>query len=77
MPLSLRARGKGRIAGDASCRTECRFAVDYPEATRQRAVPTKGWRFTGWSGACRGTKACVVIATAPRAVTATVARRRA
>ena len=21
-----------------------------------RAVPTKGWRFTRWSGACRGTR---------------------
>ena len=75
-PLTLRVRGKGRIAGDASCRTTCRFTVDYPEATRLRAVPTKGWRFAGWSGACRGTKTCVVTATAARAVTATFARRR-
>lgn len=74
--LSLRVRGKGRIAGDASCHMTCRLAVDYPQATRLRAVPAGGWRFVGWSGACRGTKTCVVAATAPRAVTATFARRR-
>jgi hypothetical protein len=74
--LTLRVRGKGRIAGDASCRTTCRFAVDYPERTRLRAVAAAGWRFAGWSGACRGAKGCVVTATAARAVTATFARRR-
>ena len=74
--LALRVRGRGRIAGDAGCRTTCRFAVDYPEVTRLRAVPATGWRFVRWSGACRGTRACVVAATAPRAVTATFARRR-
>jgi List-Bact-rpt repeat protein len=75
-PLTLRVRGNGRIAGDATCRTTCRFAVDYPERTRLRAVAAKGWRFVGWGGACRGAKACVVTATAARAVTATFARRR-
>jgi hypothetical protein len=25
-----------------------------------RAVPAKGARFVGWSGSCRGTKACRV-----------------
>jgi hypothetical protein len=75
-PLTLRVRGNGRIAGDAACRTTCRFAVDYPERTRLRAVAAKGWRFVGWGGACRGAKACVVTATAARAVTATFARRR-
>jgi Divergent InlB B-repeat domain len=30
-----------------------------------------GWKFTGWSGACSGTKGCAVRMSAARAVSAT------
>ncbi len=74
--LTLRVRGRGRIAGDYPCRTTCRVEASYDERVRLRAVAAAGWRFSAWSGACRGRAACVVRATVARAVTATFARRR-
>jgi hypothetical protein len=75
-PLTLRVRGRGRIAGDYPCRATCRVDASYDESVRLRAVAARGWRFSGWAGACRGRGACVVRATAARAVTATFVRRR-
>jgi hypothetical protein len=76
-PVTLRVRGKGRIGGTLGCRTTCRTTLAYDTPLRLVAVPARGWRLAGWSGACRGTRAtCVVRVTAARAVTATFARRK-
>jgi hypothetical protein len=34
---------------------------------RLRPTPSKGWRFTGWTGACHGKGACAVKGGAVRA----------
>jgi hypothetical protein len=40
-----------------------------------RATPAKGWRFTGWSGACSGRSSCSLALTADATVVVTFRRR--
>jgi hypothetical protein len=75
-PLTVRVRGRGRVAGGLACRTTCRASITYESTVRLRAVAAAGWRFAAWSGACRGSGGCTVRADAARTVTATFVRRR-
>ena len=78
--VTLKVKGKGRIQVadlDASCaKAKCAVQFPYGQRTTMRAVPAKGWRFLGWSGACKGTKAtCAIAVKANAAATATFAAR--
>lgn len=60
--LTVVVSGKGTVKGGAiSCPYTCRAALRAGAALRLRATPAAGWRFAGWSGACRGaTVTCTV-----------------
>jgi hypothetical protein len=76
--LALSFRGKGRVAAPAvgsACATSCSVQLPYAVSTLFRATPAKGWRFTGWKGACRGARpTCRVSLTADANATASFAR---
>lgn len=50
IPLRLSVAGKGRIA----CTPRCGTTATAGSALIFRALATKGWRFKGWTGACKG-----------------------
>lgn len=52
IPLRVSTVGKGRIA----CSPACRKTFNAGDSLTLRAVAAKGWRFSGWSGACKGTR---------------------
>lgn len=75
--LTVRLTGAGRVTsrpGGISCGRRCTALFRAGSTVRLSAVPEAGWRFAGWSGACRGRGACVVRATADRSVRATFLR---
>src|SRR6185437_2176628 len=65
VPVRVRVSGKGKVA----CYPYC--SLSFPAGTALRLTPhaAKGWRFTGWTGACKG-KALVCRPTTDAAVTA-------
>ena len=72
----VRRGGRGSVETIAGvCSATCTIDVDEGSATRLVAVPRRGSRFAGWSGACRGRGACRFKASAAVAVTATFAKR--
>jgi Divergent InlB B-repeat domain len=52
VPVRVGVTGRGRVSCTPRCTT--RFAAGV--SLTLRAVASKGWRFTGWAGACRGTR---------------------
>jgi hypothetical protein len=71
--LAVRVVGPGRVVSvprGISCKPRC--SATFPHGTRLtlRAVPARGARFVGWSGACRGARQCRVTLTDTRAVRA-------
>ena len=50
IPLKVTTAGKGTVA----CTPKCTKRFPGGDPLRLRAVPAKGWRFTGWSGGCKG-----------------------
>ncbi|MDX6504074.1 MAG: hypothetical protein QOE29_1199 [Gaiellaceae bacterium] len=76
--LALSIRGKGRVAAPAierACAATCALQLAYAELTVLRATPVKGWRFTGWRGACSGSRpACSLALTTDAAASASFAR---
>jgi subtilisin family serine protease len=73
--LSFLGTGSGTVAfspaGDlASCSANC--TGNFREKSRVKLTPTAapGSRFSGWSGACRGTRTCSLTMSAAKAVTA-------
>lgn len=74
--LSVGINGQGRVTSapagiDCSQACSASFATDSTVALT--AVPTPGWAFAGWSGACTGSGPCSVQMSDPRSVTATFA----
>lgn len=75
--LAASVSGKGRVTSSPaglSCTASCAHSFPYGRSVRIRATPAKDWRFSGWSGACRGRGACVVKVTKASAVRATFRR---
>jgi hypothetical protein len=75
--LTVRRTGAGTVTSrpaGISCGARCSARFRPGAAVRLSARPARGWRFAGWSGACRGRGACVVRTTADRAVRATFRR---
>jgi hypothetical protein len=50
VPVRVRVTGRGRVV----CTPRCSTSFAAGRALTMRALPAKGWRFTGWTGACRG-----------------------
>jgi hypothetical protein len=76
--LRVRVSGGGRVTSrpaGISCGRRCSALFRAEASVRLRPTAAAGWRFAGWSGACRGRGACVVRATADRSVRATFRRR--
>jgi hypothetical protein len=61
--LSIAVVGPGRVVSTprgVSCSKPCSATFERGMRLALRAVPAKGARFVGWSGACRGAKSCRV-----------------
>lgn len=52
IPVRLSTAGRGGIA----CAPRCGSSIRAGTTLRLTAMPARGWRFAGWSGACRGTQ---------------------
>lgn len=64
LTVSVRGRGHVRSAPAAlNCARTCR-ATFTAASVGLRALPARGWRFAGWSGACFGKGRCTVTASA-------------
>jgi uncharacterized repeat protein (TIGR02543 family) len=73
-------RGTGSVAfsppgGQTSCASSCAQVYDLGTVVTLTAQPGPRARFTGWSGACRRKKACVVTMSRAQSVTATFSGR--
>lgn len=70
--LAARVAGRGTvIGGGLACPRRCRVEVSAGGRYPLHARAAKGWRFAGWSGACRGTRrTCTVAAERDTAVRA-------
>lgn len=53
------------------CGGICNSSFNYNTSVTLTATPAASWTFTGWSGACTGSGACIVSMTQARTVTAT------
>lgn len=77
-PLTVTTIGEGVVTSSPSgieCGAACSAAFDANSDVELTATAAAGWRFTGWSGACSGTGACVVHVLGAESVTATFARQ--
>jgi hypothetical protein len=76
--LAVRIVGRGRVTSapaGISCPSACARTFDSGTRVTLRASATPGWRFAGWTGACRGLRACVVTLARAASVAATFRRR--
>ncbi len=76
--LTAAVAGKGRVVSTPagiSCPRRCSATFAAGTNVRLRAVSSAGYRFAGWTGACRGTGPCVVKADLGRSARATFRRR--
>jgi hypothetical protein len=77
--LSKSGKGTGKVKsspGGILCGSACSHGYAYGTAVTLRAIPAKGSRFAGWSGACKGHGFCTVTANANLALKANFAVRR-
>ena len=61
--LAVSVAGKGRIVSapvGISCPGRCSSTFAAGATVRLRPTPAKGFRFSGWTGSCRGTGLCLV-----------------
>ncbi len=70
--VNVAVRGKGRVSGGGiSCPARCTTTFASGAKLTLRASPSRGYRFAGWSGACKGLHACTLHPKAAIKVTAT------
>jgi hypothetical protein len=74
--VTVTVKGKGRITGRGiNCTTTCKASVVRGRSLTLRARAASGYRFAGWSGACRGVNACTFVPKTAAKVTATFRKR--
>jgi uncharacterized repeat protein (TIGR02543 family) len=76
--LAASVSGKGKVVSAPSgiaCPGRCAFSFAADGVVSLKAVPTKGYKFTGWSGACHGKGGCSVTMTADTTVKATFKKK--
>jgi len=76
--LAASVSGKGKVVSAPSgiaCPGRCAFSFQADGVVSLKAVPAKGQKFTGWSGACRGKGSCSVTMIADTAVKATFKKK--
>ena len=76
LSVTAAGAGSGSIASSPAgiaCGATCQASFSYGTSVTLTATPVAGSSFTGWSGACTGSAACVVSMTAAQSVTATFA----
>jgi Divergent InlB B-repeat domain len=74
--VSLTVKGRGRvIGGGISCPARCKATITAGAKLTLRATPARGYRFSGWGGACTGLHACTLHPQAAVKVSATFRRR--
>ncbi len=59
IPVRATMTGKGRIA----CTPACTKSFAAGETLHLKAIAAQGWKFAGWSGACKGARATCAPAT--------------
>jgi uncharacterized repeat protein (TIGR02543 family) len=72
--LTVTKAGSGTVTSNPAginCGADCREAYNLNASVTLTATPTTGWQFSGWTGACTGTGACVVGMTTAKTVIAT------
>jgi len=72
--LTVNVTGSGKVTsspGAISCPTRCSASFQAGSTIRLKANPSRGHRFVGWAGSCRGTGACVLKADRDRSARAT------
>ena len=75
-PLRIAVRTGTTGRGTVVCTPKCTRSFRAGDRLTLRAVAAKGWRFTGWSGGCRGTRAtCSPATDFPLSVRASFRRR--
>jgi hypothetical protein len=80
--VRVAVRGRGRVVSApaaVACPRRCFAKLRYGTTLELRAVPARRWRFTGWTGSCRGTSPCRLSLTgraSERRVRARFVRRR-
>lgn len=76
--LAVRVTGRGVVRSSPAgiaCSKSCSRAFAANSTVRLTAKASKGYRFAGWSGACKGTKACAVKLNGAKSVRATFRKR--
>jgi len=71
--LTVSVAGPGRVVSTPrgiACTKRCSATFERGMRVALRAVPAKGARFAGWTGACRGAKSCRVTLDRARSVSA-------
>ncbi|MEP6978423.1 MAG: hypothetical protein ABI948_10265 [Thermoleophilia bacterium] len=78
VPLAVRVTGRGVVRSSPAgivCSSSCSHAFAAGSTVRLTAKASKGYRFSGWSGACRGTKPCAVKLDSAKSARATFRKR--
>jgi hypothetical protein len=76
--LRASVKGKGRVTSSPvgiSCPGKCSGSFAAERTVRLAAKPAKGYKFTGWSGACRGRGGCSVTLSSDSSVKATFKKK--
>lgn len=78
LAVSRSLKGQGKVTSSPrgiACGKVCAHGYGYGTRVRLKATPSRGSRFVRWSGACSGTRKCVITVTGDAAVRAEFALR--
>jgi Divergent InlB B-repeat domain len=79
LTVSKSGKGKGKVTSSPrglTCGKTCNHGYAYGTVVTLKATAAKGSKFSGWSGACKGTRRCKVTANDNVAVKAKFVRRK-
>lgn len=75
--LTIKPSGSGKVTSTPAginCGSDCTEAYSKGTTVALNAAPATGYRFSGWSGACTGTRSCSVSMRGVKSVTATFSK---